>query len=453
VAAAYGVVLGAAVRCREKPDLICRMSKFMKSSSSTQQAVVASCEEAVVPTAQALSKAMVVVASLFFVWGFLTCLNDILIPHLKAVFNLNYAAAALVQFVFFGAYFMMSLPAGKVVGRLGYQQSMVVGLLTAATGTLLFYPAASFASYPIFLGALFVLASGITLLQIAANPFVSSLGKPETASSRLNLTQAFNSLGTTVAPSFGGWLILAGAEVGTVMTDRVAGAASVKVPYLIITGVLLLMAWFLNKFQLPKLAAIEGDQKRHGSLVEVLCVPNLFLGCVGIFLYVGAEVAIGSYLINFMGEPTVARLSPKMAAAYVSYYWGGAMLGRFLGSLLLRKVDAAWLLRFNALVAASLCMLAYVSRGTIAMWAILLVGLFNSIMFPNIFTLSIRGLGRLTSHGSSLLIMAIVGGAIIPVLMGRVADVIGLHQSFFIPAICYLYIAYYGFYSLKAKRA
>jgi len=442
------------MRCREKTGPTCRaMSKLMKSSSSAQRAAVSDCEEAVVPTARALGRAMAIVTSLFFVWGFLTCLNDILIPHLKAVFGLNYAAAALVQFVFFGAYFLMSLPAGKIVGWLGYQQSMVVGLLTAAAGALLFCPAASFASYPVFLGALFVLASGITLLQIAANPFVSSLGKPETASSRLNLTQAFNSLGTTVAPSFGGWLILAGGGAGTVMMDRTARAASVKVPYLIITGVLLFMAWFLSKFQLPKLAAIEGDQKHHGSFIEALCVPNLSLGCIGIFLYVGAEVAIGSYLINFMGEPTVTSLTPKMAAGYVSYYWGGAMLGRFLGSFLLRKVSAAWLLRFNALVAASLCMLAYASCGTIAMWAILLVGLFNSIMFPNIFTLGIRGLGRLTSHGSSLLIMAIVGGAVIPVLMGRVADIIGLHQSFFIPAICYLYIAYYGSYSLGARHA
>ncbi|QQY09762.1 MAG: sugar MFS transporter [Candidatus Xiphinematobacter sp.] len=425
----------------------------MKSYSSTRRVTVADREGAAVPTAQALS-AMVIVTSLFFVWGFLTCLNDILVPHLKAVFSLNYATASLVQFVFFGAYFLMSLPAGKIVGWLGYQQSMVVGLSTAAAGTLLFYPAASFASYPIFLEALFVLASGITLLQIAANPFVSSLGKPETASSRLNLTQAFNSLGTTVAPSFGGWLILAGGvEAGTAITDRVTRAASIKVPYLIITGVLLLMAWLLRKFPLPKLAAIEGDQKRHGSFIEVLCVPNLLLGCIGIFLYVGAEVAIGSYLINFMGEPTVARLSPKIAAGYVSYYWGGAMLGRFLGSFLLRRVDAAWLLRFNALFAASLCILAYASHGAVAMWAILLVGLFNSIMFPNIFTLSIQGLGHLTSYGSSLLIMAIVGGAIVPVLMGRVADAIGLHQSFFIPAISYLYIAYYGFHSLKAKRA
>lgn len=421
---------------------------------SLHQSGTANGKRARLAEARVLNGAMVVVASLFFIWGFLTCLNDVLVPHFKAVFSLNFSEAALIQFVFFGAYFVMSLPAGRIVGWLGYQQSMVVGLLIAAVGTLIFNPAASFASYPLFLVALFVLASGVTLLQIAANPFVSSLGKPETASSRLNLTQAFNSLGTTVAPAFGGWLILAsgGTSSTVIMVDKASAAASVKVPYLIMTGVLLFMAWLLKSFQLPKLATIEEHQKYPGSFVETLRVSHLFLGCIGIFLYVGAEVAIGSYLISFMGEPTVAKLSPKIAAHYVSYYWGGAMIGRFIGSLLLQKIDAAWLLRFNALFAAALCMIAFASHGMIAMWTILLVGFFNSIMFPNIFTLSIRGLGHLTSRGSSLLIMSIVGGAVIPMIMGRVADIIGLHQSFFIPAVCYLYIAYYGFYSAKGSN-
>ena len=404
------------------------------------------------PKPQTLRNAMIVVTGLFFMWGFLTCLNDILVPHLKAVFSLNYAQASLIQFVFFGAYFVISLPAGKIVACLGYQRGMVVGLVTAAVGTLLFYPAASLISYPCFLGALFVLASGIALLQVAANPFVSALGKPETASSRLNLAQAFNSLGTTIAPQFGGWLILAGTGLGAaVIMDKMTEAAAVKVPYLILTAALLVLAIIIGNFKLPKLSAVEEDQSHQGSLQEALRVRHLRLGCLGIFLYVGAEVAIGSYLINFLAEPSVVGMAHQQAAIYVSYYWGGAMIGRFIGSLLLRKIDAGWLLGFNATVAAVLCVLGYLSHGWFAVWAVVSIGLFNSIMFPNIFTLGIRELGHLTSRGSSLLIMAIVGGAILPVIMGYAADRFTIHYSFIVPALCYLYIVYYGFRGSKVE--
>lgn len=400
--------------------------------------------------------ALTVVTALFFMWGFLTCLNDILVPHLKAVFELNYVEASLIQFVFFGAYFIMSLPSGKIVAWVGYQRGMVIGLVTAAVGTLLFYPAASFLSYPFFLGALFVLASGITLLQVAANPYVSALGKPETASSRLNLAQAFNSLGTTIAPKFGGWLILAASGTGAlVATDRLAQAASVKLPYLILTGALLALAVIIGLFNLPKLEAVEDDTQHHGTLLDALKVPHLFLGSIGIFVYVGAEVAIGSYLINFMADPQVASLSPDVAAGYVSYYWGGAMIGRFVGSALLQRMQAGTLLGINAVIASALCLTGLALTGNGAMWSVLVIGFFNSIMFPNIFTLGIRGLGHLTAHGSSILIMAIVGGAIVPVLMGWAADMFGVHHSLFIPAICYLYIIYYGFFGSKLdpKRA
>ncbi len=395
-----------------------------------------------------LRKALVVVTGLFFMWGFLTCLNDILVPHLKVVFSLNYVEASLIQFVFFGAYFVMSLPAGKIVAWLGYQRGMVAGLVTAAVGTLLFYPAASLISYPYFLGALFVLASGITILQVAANPFVAALGKPETASSRLNLAQAFNSLGTTIAPQFGGWLILAGASAGTaVVMDKMAEAAAVKIPYLILTAALLILAIIIGNFKLPTLSAVEEDREHHGTLMDALRVPHLSLGCIGIFLYVGAEVSIGSYLINFMS--TTVGISHQNAATYVCYYWGGAMVGRFIGSALLQKINAGWLLGFNAVVAVVLCVFAYIAQGWFAVWAALAIGLFNSIMFPNIFTLGIRELGHLTSRGSSLLIMAIVGGAIVPVIMGYAADRFSIHHSFFVPALCYLYIVYYGFRGSK----
>lgn len=405
------------------------------------------------PEPRTLRKAMCVVTGLFFMWGFLTCLNDILVPHLKAVFNLNYVQASLIQFVFFGAYFVMSLPAGRIVTRLGYQRGMVVGLITAAVGTLLFYPAALLISYPFFLGALFVLASGITILQVAANPFVAALGRPETASSRLNLAQAFNSLGTTIAPQFGSLLILAGTGMGTaVILDKFAEAQSVKIPYLILTAALLLLALLIGSFKLPKLAAVEEDREHRGSVQEALKAPHLRLGCLGIFLYVGAEVAIGSYLINYMlDELRAGGLTPQRAGMYVSYYWGGAMVGRFIGSYLLQRIGAGWLLGFNAAVAAVLCVLASVLHGWPGIWAALAIGLFNSIMFPNIFTLGIRGLGHLTSWGSSLLIMAIVGGAIIPVIMGYVADHSNLHYAFVVPALCYLYIVYYGFYGSRIK--
>ncbi|PWU11222.1 MAG: glucose/galactose MFS transporter [Verrucomicrobia bacterium] len=386
-------------------------------------------------------------------WGFLTCLNDILVPHLKAVFNLDYVQASLIQFVFFGAYFVASLPAGKIVSWLGYQRGMVAGLIISAFGTLLFYPAASLISYPCFLGALFVLASGITVLQVAANPFVAALGKPETASSRLNLAQAFNSLGTTIAPQFGGWLILAGAgaAAGTaIVTDKMAEAAAVKVPYLILTAALLVLAVIIGNFKLPKLSDVEEDREHRGTFMDALRVPHLSLGCIAIFLYVGAEVSIGSYLINFMS--TVVGISHQSAAAYVSYYWGGAMVGRFIGSALLQRINAGWLLGFNAIVALILCVFANLVSGWAGVWAALLIGLFNSIMFPNIFTLGIRDLGHLTSRGSSLLIMAIVGGAIVPVIMGYAADHYSIHHSFFVPAICYLYVVYYGFYGSKIVR-
>jgi len=386
---------------------------------------------------------LVIVTALFFMWGFITCLNDILVPHLKGVFELNYTKAALIQFTFFGAYFLMSLPAGKLMSWLGYKPTMVAGLFTSSIGTLLFFPAATVVSYALFLGALFILATGITILQVSANPYIAALGNPETASSRLNLAQAFNSLGTTIAPWLGGALILSH-QVATVPHDKMADAASVKGPYLLLTGILVLLGIVIAISHLPTITAVEGEGGKEGTLWDAIKIPHVSLGAVGIFLYVGAEVSIGSFLINYLGEKNIAGMDEKTAAHYVSLYWGGAMVGRFIGSALLQYIKPNRLLAFNATITVLLSITAFLATGPVAMWAALLIGVFNSIMFPNIFTLGIRDLGHLTGRGSSLLVMAIVGGALVPLLMGQMADLLGVHRSFFIPALCYMFIIYYG---------
>lgn len=391
-----------------------------------------------------------ILTSLFFMWGFLTCLNDILLPHLKAAFSLSNTEAALVQTCFFAAYFLVSLPAGVLVKRLGYQRGIVVGLVIAGCGCALFYPAAAIRAYPLFLFALFVLASGITLLQVSANPYVAVLGRPETASARLTMTQAFNSLGTVLAPQFGKFFILTTAALGAtelaalsadeLAVHRAAEAASVQVPYLGLAAVLVVIAVVMSRLKLPVVAepavsGVSGGAWGHRHLV---------LGAVAIFVYVGGEVSIGSFLINFMGLPEIAGLSHKDASDYLSYYWGGAMVGRFIGSVLLSRMRAGVLLAINAAVASSLVVLSMVLGGHAAMWALLAVGLFNSIMFPTIFSLALDGLGADTEQGSGILCMAIVGGALVPLVHGALADSIGLHMAFIAPALCYLYIVYYG---------
>ncbi|MEW6990156.1 sugar MFS transporter [Colwelliaceae bacterium 6441] len=372
-------------------------------------------------------------------WGFITCLNDILIPHLKGIFELSYAQSMLVQFCFFGAYFLVSLPAGKLVKKMGYQKGIVIGLMIAALGCLMFYPAASLHSYPVFLFALFVLASGITVLQVSANPYVTLLGSKETASSRLTMTQAFNSLGTTIAPYFGALLILN--EATDVMSST--SAESVQLPYLGLMAALLGLAAIFAFLKLPHIASAEvgEDENVEGSAWQY---RHLVLGAVGIFVYVGAEVSIGSFLVNFFGEADIAGLEEVEAAKYLTYYWGGAMVGRFIGAAVMQKVDAGKTLGFNALCSVILLTLAILGSGSLAMWSILLVGLCNSIMFPTIFSLAINGLGKHTSQGAGILCLAIVGGAIIPVLQGLLADVLSVQLSFILPAVCYIYIGYYG---------
>ncbi|HVV48527.1 MAG TPA: L-fucose:H+ symporter permease [Polyangia bacterium] len=398
---------------------------------------------------------LAVLTTLFFMWGFLTCLNDIIIPHLKAVFELNYAQAMLIQFAFFTAYFVVSLPSGKIVTRLGYKNGIIIGLATMTVGCLLFYPAAGVRSYALFLLALFVLASGITLLQVAANPFVAVLGKPETASSRLTLTQAFNSLGTTIAPQFGSLLILStaaksAAEIARMSPAaadayRLAEAASVQRPYLGLAGALVLLAVAIAAFKLPKIEDLTSAGDGGGAdRKSAWSYPHLVLGAVAIFLYVGGEVSIGSFLVNYFKEPAIGGLSEAAGAKLVSFYWGGAMIGRFIGTVTLRTWKPSKVLTIHALAAVALVLLTMATHGSVAMWTIIAVGLFNSVMFPTIFTLAIQGLGKHTSQGSGILCMAIVGGAIVPVVQGALADAIGIHYGFVIAALCYVYIAWYG---------
>lgn len=406
-----------------------------------------------VSTTQDYSRPLAIVTTLFFMWGFLTCLNDILVPHLKSIFNLSYAQVMLVQFAFFSAYFLFSVPWSRVVNAIGYQRSMVVGLLTMACGAFLFIPAASAVSYPLFLTALLVLATGITGLQVSANPYVDLLGKPETASSRLDLTQAFNSLGTTVAPKIGGLLILSAAPLAieqlmqltpeALHAYRVQEAASVKMPYTVISVVLVLLALLIGMVKLPK---IETETSRPGEKVNdsIRKHPNLLLGAIGIFAYVGAEVSIGSFLVNYFSLPEIAGFSAKTAAGYVSFYWAGSMIGRFLGAPLLRRIKAGYLVALCAICAATLVTASMMLGGHTAMWSILAVGLFNSIMFPTIFSLGVAELGPLTGNASGILNMAIVGGAILPVIQGVIADNVGIHHAFVLPVICYLYILFYG---------
>ena len=406
-------------------------------------------------------RAMSIATMLFFMWGFLTCLNDILIPHLKAIFDLNYAQALLVQFCFFSSYFVFALPSGKLVDWRGYKQSMVIGLLIMAAGALLFLPAASLTSFPLFLTALVMLAAGITCLQVAANPYVANLGPQATSSSRLTLAQAFNSFGTFLAPFFGSALILSNLppvapekiksfSAAALQAYRMQEASSVRLPYFGLAMALILLAVALALVKLPSMDFTKDF--RPGELGEtarpsrsIFSEPHLLFGALGIFVYVGAEVSIGSFMINYLGLPEIGNLTQKTAALYVSLYWGGAMVGRFIGSWVMQYVKAGLVLAAAAVVAFALVGTSIVTHGHTAMWAIILVGLFNSVMFPNIFTLGLANLGELTSKGSSLMVAAIVGGAIIPLAEGHLADRFGVQHAFLLPAVCYIYIALYGY--------
>jgi MFS transporter, FHS family, L-fucose permease len=418
--------------------------------------------------------ALAMVTTLFFLWGSLTSLNDVLIPYAQSAFHLKVGASMLIQTAFFSAYFVFSIPSARIIDWLGYKRAIVVGLSIMVIACLAFYPAARIPSFPFFLAALIILATGITTLQVAANPYVAVLGNPQTASSRLNLTQAFNSLGTTIFPWIGAHLILGTTAAAMAQSSEQEAHAVIRLYCYFFSVTLLLLAIALGLFKLPEIQSAE----RHSKKVDdsVWKHPNLVFGAIGIFVYVGAEVAIGSSIANYLALDTIggflssveipdaaaryhAALAP--AAGYISVYWLGAMVGRFVGSAVLQKVHPSKVLGFCGLVATLLVALSVASSGHVAMWSILAVGLFNSIMFPCIFTMGIAELGPLTGDGSGILNMAIVGGAIIPWLVGQAADAInhafysgmtrgetswgqGIHYALIIDTVCYLYIVFFA---------
>ena len=396
--------------------------------------------------------ALVVLTTLFFMMGFITCMNDILIPHLKDIFELTYVQAMLIQFCFFTAYAIMSIHMGYFVGKIGYKNGVIGGFVLTAIGCLLFYPAAGSHSYPTFLGALFILASGVTLLQVAGNPYVTLLSKPGKESATLTLVQAFNSLGTTIAPQIGAFLILADA---TQTVSKAEQISSVQIPYLGLAGLLIILAVFVKMIRLPDANKIaeEESEHNHDGKHSVWQYRHLVFGAAGIFCYVGAEVSIGSLLVSVLGY--LKGMDHSSAAKYLSFYWGGAMVGRFLGSAIMAKIAPNRYLAFNATAAVALlcvAMLAGKASADIAMWALLAIGFFNSIMFPTIFSLATKGLGRFTSSASGVLCTAIVGGAIVPVVQGWAADTYGLMISFVVSAICYVYIVFFAIKGYKADE-
>ena len=404
------------------------------------------------PSQQNHNSALVVLTALFFMMGFITCMNDILIPHLKDIFDLTYVQAMLIQFCFFTAYAIMSIPMGYLVGKIGYKNGVISGFVLTAIGCLLFYPAAGSHSYATFLGALFILASGVTLLQVAGNPYVTLLSKPGKESATLTLVQAFNSLGTTIAPQIGAFLILADA---TQTVSKAEQISSVQIPYLGLAGLLIILAVCVKMIRLPDARKIaeEESEHNHDGKHSVWQYRHLVFGAAGIFCYVGAEVSIGSLLVSVLGY--LKGLDHASAAKYLSFYWGGAMVGRFLGSAIMAKIAPNRYLAFNATAAVALlgvAMLVGKASADIAMWALLAIGFFNSIMFPTIFSLATKGLGRFTSSASGVLCTAIVGGAVVPVVQGWAADTYGLMISFVVSAICYVYIVFFAIKGYKADE-
>ncbi|APX64540.1 sugar MFS transporter [Sphingomonas sp. gentR] len=402
------------------------------------------------------TSALTLLASLFFMWGFITVINNVLLPHLRSVFELDYAQTTLIESVWFIAYFFASIPSAKLIERVGYQKSIVIGLLIMAAGALGMTLAASLPSYGVTLVMLFVIASGITLLQVAANPYVTVIGPPETGSSRLNLVQAFNSLGTTLAPLFAGYLILGRsrsgtAEAGAALTQaqRYADAQSVILPYALVAVVLVVLAIIIARFPLPALGsstqrAAKAERKQHSLWKH----RNLTLGIPTMIAYLLAEIGVANLFINFVSQPNIAAVTHDQASRYLSLLWGGMMVGRFFGSFVMQKVAPERVLTVFAFGALVVVAIATFTTGPMAMWALIAVGLFHSIMFPTIFTLAIRGLGPLTEEGSGLMIMAIAGGALV-VVQGWLADHYGLQNSFFLTMACEVIVLAYALWGSK----
>jgi FHS family L-fucose permease-like MFS transporter len=385
---------------------------------------------------------LILMVSLYFGIGFITALNDILIPHFRDLFHLNNVTALLVQFCFFGAYFVMSLPSGWIVGKIGYKRGIIAALSVMGLGLLLFLPASIVILYPLFLFALFVVGSGLALLQVAINPYVGALGPPETAASRLNLAGFLNSSATTIAPKIGAAFIFIASGATTAQLAR-----SVRMPYLVLAFCAFAMATLVAFVHLPDVIEQSNVSSRaNGSAWRF---NHLRLGALAIFFYVGAEVAIGSILINFLGQSSMGALSHSAAATYVSLYWGGTGIGRLIGFFALQRIRAHRALAFVSLIASLLVITTLATHGHVAMWAIVSCGLFNSIMWPCIFPLSLEGLGQFTSQGSGILVTMVVGGAVIPEFQGFLADRFGYQPSFAIVLLCYIYIL---FFALRGHR-
>lgn len=399
--------------------------------------------------------AMYLLTSLFFMWGFITVINNTLLPHLRSVFELNYTQTTMIESVWFIAYFVASIPSARLIEKVGYKKSLVAGLCIMAAGALLMIPAAQLPSYPVTLFALFVIACGITLLQVAANPYVAVVGPAESASARLNLVQAFNSLGTMFAPLFGGYLILGRAtsgsgEAGQVLTEaqRLADAQSVQLPYLIVAAVLVLLAVVVARSSLPALASSRGTGATGPAGQSLWRHRNLVFGIPAIFIYLIAEIGVANLFINFVSQPDIGNLTHEVAARYLFLLWGGMMVGRFVGSVMMRSMKAETVLAGASVGAGIVMLVATFASGPLAMWALISVGLFHSVMFPTIFTLGIKGLGPRTEDGAGLLIMAIAGGALV-VVQGWLADRYGLQLSFLLTAVCELYILFYALWGAR----
>jgi FHS family L-fucose permease-like MFS transporter len=402
----------------------------------------------------------IVVTSLFFLWALAHNLNPILIPHLKKACALTDFQSALIDSSFFIAYFVMAIPAGVFMQRYGYKKGVITGLLLFSAGAFLFYPAASVVSYSFFLSALFVIACGLTFLETAANPYVTALGKPETATERLNFAQSFNGLGATLAPLIGGKFILSGKHLNaddiTMMTPEqlrnyyVSEAASVQIPYLIIGLLVLSVAFIFYKIHLPEIKEEEIKNVSDTENKNIFQFSNLRAGIVAQFFYVGAQVGVGSFFIRFLSK--AANLDEKTAAYYLSVALLLFMLGRFIGTALMKFITPHKLLASYSIINIVLLLIAINFTGTISVYTLMLVEFFMSIMFPTIFSLSIKGLGSKTKLGSSLIIMSIVGGAIIPLLMGKISDATSIRWAYYVPMICFLPVAYFGTKGYKTKN-
>ncbi|MFC3098491.1 sugar MFS transporter [Alteraurantiacibacter palmitatis] len=402
--------------------------------------------------------ALALLASLFFMWGFITVINNTLLPHLRSVFDLNYTQTTLIESVWFIAYFVASIPAAKLIQRIGYKPALVTGLCIMAAGSLGMVPAAQIPSFEVTLFALFVIASGITLLQVAANPYVAVIGPAESSESRLTLVQAFNSMGTFFAPYFGGYLILNRTVGGTSLegtqlteAERLADAQATQLPYVMVAVVLLIIALIIWRSNLPALgAATRRVSKEARKKLSLWKHPNLVFAVPAIFIYLIAEIGVANLFILFVIQPDIAGITPVVAANYLVLLWGGMMVGRFAGAYLMRRYNARHVLAAFALFAMLVMIGAATLHGPVAMWCLILVGLGHSIIFPAIFALGIKGLGPLTEEASGLLIMAIAGGALV-VVQGWLADQFGLQTSFWLTVACEVYVLWYALVGSRTR--